>query len=167
MNAATEHPALSRDADHLGRIVQLLTEYVHCIDDGRYEEWPEFFCDPCSYKIVTRTSLARGYEAGIIDCESKGMLIDRISSLRRANIYEPHVYRHLLGPTRITGSSGDSVSARTGFVVMRIVEGQPAEAFVSGVYDDRFVYANGELRIAERLVVLDSSCVDTLLVIPL
>ncbi len=167
MNVATERPARSRDAGHHARVVQLLTDYVHCIDDGRYEEWPEFFHDPCSYKIVTRASLARGYEAGIIDCESKGMLIDRISSLRRANIYEPHVYRHLLGPTRITAAGDDGVSARTGFVVMRIVEGQSTEAFVSGIYDDRFIYVGGELKIAERLVVLDSSCVDTLLVIPL
>ncbi|MGD9946447.1 MAG: nuclear transport factor 2 family protein [Burkholderiaceae bacterium] len=167
MQIVSDKLAPGRGPDHHARILQLLSDYVHCIDDGRYEEWPEFFCDPCSYRIVTRASLQRGYEAGIIDCESKGMLIDRVSSLRRANIYEPHVYRHLLGPTRVSSGTVDEVSARTGFVVMRTVEGQSTEPFVSGVYDDRFVYERGELRIAERLVVLDSSCVDTLLVIPL
>jgi anthranilate 1,2-dioxygenase small subunit len=154
-------------AAHRERIHELLTEYVHAIDDERYEAWPEFFTDPCVYRVTTRAALKRGYLAGIIDCESKGMLIDRINSLRRANIYEPHVYRHLLGPTRVTGVDGARVMARTGFTVMRIVEGQGAAVFLTGVYDDVFTYRGEDLLLAERVVVLDSSCVDTLLVLPI
>ncbi len=104
----------------LAQIKHLLTEYVHCINDERYEEWPEFFTDPCVYRLITRDSQRQGHLAGIIDCESRGMLVDRINSLRRANIYEPHVYRHLLGPTRITEDQPETVKARTGFVVVRV-----------------------------------------------
>jgi anthranilate 1,2-dioxygenase small subunit len=154
------------NADLEARVLRLLSDYTHCIDDERYEEWPEFFCDPCIYRITTRAALKRGYLAGVIDCESKGMLIDRINSLRHANIYEPHAYRHLLGPTRITSNQGRTIKARTGFVVMRIVESQSAEVFLTGTYDDTFDDCDGEVKIAERIVVLDSSRVDTLLVIP-
>jgi anthranilate 1,2-dioxygenase small subunit len=149
------------------RVLRLLAEYVHCIDDERYEEWPEFFCEQCRYRVTTRAANKRGQLASIIDCESRGMLHDRVNSLRHANIYEPHVYRHLLGPTRIVSRQGGAVKARTGVVVMRIVEGQDAEVFVSGTYEDTFEERNGDLKISERIVVLDSARVDTLLVIPL
>lgn len=148
------------------RIADLMSEYVHCIDDERFEEWPSFFTEDCSYRVTTRAAVARGYLAGIIDCESKGMLIDRINSLRHANIYEPHVYRHQLGPIRILGFDDNTVRARTGFVVMRIVEGQGPEVFLTGVYDDTFTCSGADLKIAERSVILDSSMIDTLLVIP-
>lgn len=149
------------------RVARLLADYTHCIDDERYEEWPDFFDERCIYRITTRTAIKRGYVAGIVDCESKGMLIDRINSLRHANIYEPHVYRHLLGPIRIVSSNDATLKARTGFIVMRIVEGQDAEIFLTGVYDDTFKDCDGELKISERIVVLDSNRVDTLLVVPL
>lgn len=157
---------MSNSTTQEARVLRLLADYTHCIDDERYEEWPQFFCDSCVYRITTRAALARGYLAGLIDCESRNMLIDRVNSLRHANIYEPHVYRHLLGPTRINSSEGSTIKARTGFVVMRIVEGQDAQVFLTGVYDDVFEDSEGELKIAERIVILDSSRVDTLLVLP-
>ena len=30
-------------------IERLISDYVHCIDDDRLEEWPGFFADPCVY----------------------------------------------------------------------------------------------------------------------
>ena len=149
------------------RVARLLADYTHCIDDERYEDWPEFFDENCTYKITTRSAIKRGFVAGIIDCESKGMLVDRVNSLRHANIYEPHVYRHLLGPIRILSQGEAALKARTGFAVMRIVDGQDAEIFLTGVYDDTFKDCDGELKISKRIVVLDSNRVDTLLVVPL
>jgi anthranilate 1,2-dioxygenase small subunit len=41
------------------------------------------------------------------------MLVDRIVSLRRANIFPAHAYRHILGPTRVVSSNEQIVSAQT------------------------------------------------------
>jgi len=161
------HPtAMKTDPNLESRIKNLLCEYVHCIDDERYEEWPSFFTENASYRITTRAARRRGFVAGIIDCESRGMMIDRVNSMRNANIFEPHTYRHLLGPTRIGTIEGARVKARTGFILMRIVVAEDSQAFLTGLYDDTFEEDGGELRICERIVELDSSRVDTLLVLP-
>ena len=149
------------------RVTRLMSDYAHCIDDERYEAWPDFFVEDCVYRIITRDSRERGHLAGIIECESRGMLRDRINSMRRANVYEPHVYRHLLGPLRIVSEDERGIRARTGFAALRVVQGQSAEMFVTGVYDDVIHKEQDRLRFAERIVTLDSSRIDTLLVIPL
>ena len=35
-------------------LTAFLNEYIHCIDDDRLEEWPEFFEDVRIYKIIPR-----------------------------------------------------------------------------------------------------------------
>src|SRR5256885_10372831 len=75
--------------------------YADCIDDDRLEEWPDFFVDDCRYLITDRESHAAGLRHGVIYCASRGMLIDRITTMRRVLVYEPHRYRHILGPVRL------------------------------------------------------------------
>ncbi len=43
------------------------------------------------------------------------MLIDRVMALRRANIFEPHRYRHIVGPIRIDRVEGGVAAARSQF----------------------------------------------------
>jgi len=149
------------------RLARHFAEYAHCIDDERYEEWPDFFTEDCVYRVTTRLAVKRGHLAAVIDCDSRGMLIDRVNSLRHANIFEPHVYRHLIGLTRIVSVESGTVAARTGFGLMRTVAGQDSELFLAGVYDDLFQDRGNELKLTQRLVILDSQRIDTLLVLPI
>ena len=79
-------------------IEELLADYAEAIDDGALERWPGFFTEDGEYQIITRESHDAGLPIGILYCGSRGMMEDRIQALRTANIYEPHSYRHLLGP---------------------------------------------------------------------
>src|SRR5690349_15794220 len=124
------------DAHVTQRIVELQTDYSFCIDDARYEEWPEFFTDTCLYKINTRQNVKRGLTVGLWQCESKGMLIDRVNSLLHANIYEPHTYRHLLGPMKVVAKEGDRIRTRTGFGIIRIMSNGHSSLFLTGLYED-------------------------------
>ena len=45
-----------------------------------------------------------GLPASVIFCDNRGMLIDRVTSLRTANIYQPHQYRHIVSGTRMGAS---------------------------------------------------------------
>ncbi len=149
-------------------IAHLFAAYVHCIDDGRYEEWPSFFVEQCTYRVTSRRDHEDGLPMGLIDCESRAMLADRVMSLRRANVYEPHRYRHTLGPSvYLPSEEPGTLHVRTGFTVFRTMDSGVAGFFVSGVYDDRIVRDDGRLHFRSRLVVLDSSRVDTLIVIPI
>ena len=43
----------------------------------------------------------RGLPHCLVDAQSAAQLRDRIKSMRLANIYEPHSYRHVIGPIRV------------------------------------------------------------------
>ena len=82
-------------------VQELIAAYVDCIDEDRLEDWPDFFVEQCRYVITSRTSHEAGLPHGVVYAASRGMLIDRITALRQANIFEPHRYRHIVGPIRI------------------------------------------------------------------
>ena len=145
----------------------LYAAYADCIDDDRLEEWPDFFVEDCRYLITDRESHAAGLRHGIIYCASRGMLADRVMAMRRANIFEPHRYRHIVGPARVGNVEGGVVEARANFLAVRIMHDGDSQLFATGRYLDRIAVGGTPFRFVERLVVLDSQKVDTLLVIPL
>lgn len=153
--------------DNLELVRRFHAEYAHCIDDDRLEEWPAFFVDKCHYKITTARNIRQHLDAGIIWADSREMLVDRITSLREANVYEIHSYRHIIQHPLITADTADEITSIASFLVVRITGDGPMDLFVTGKYLDRFVYVEGSLKLKERIVVCDSSEFDTLLAIPL
>jgi len=158
---------LMEESEVRAGIHELIAGYVECIDDDRLEEWPEFFVDDCRYLITSRQSHEAGYRHGIIYAASRGMLVDRILALRRANIFEPHRYRHIVGPIRVGRVANGIAEVRSNFIAVRIMHDGETSLFAAGRYLDRIAVAAEPYRFVERLVILDSDKVDTLLVIPL
>ena len=148
-------------------IEDFIVDYAHMIDDDRLEEWPDCFTDPCTYRIINRENHARSRAIGVMECRSRGMLRDRIKALREANVYEPHVYRHLLSGTRILGCDGDVWRAETSYTVIRTMQEGDMSVFSAGKYVDEIVLDAGRPRFRSRVVVTDSPRVHTLVVIPL
>jgi anthranilate 1,2-dioxygenase small subunit len=147
-------------------IEELIDSYAEAIDDGEIERWPGFFTADGIYQIITRESHDASLPIGILYCDSRGMMEDRVRALRTANIYEPHAYRHLLGRPRFE-RSGDGFDVRSNFAVFRIAQDGDTVTFATGRYLDRIVDDGGALRFRSRRVVLDSRRVDILLVLPL
>lgn len=148
-------------------ISQTQAAYARTIDDDNLEAWPDFFDDPCRYVITSAKNHAEGLPGGIVYCNSQGMLRDRISALREANIYERQAYRHILGAPFIVSEKVDLVDSETPFIVARIMHTGETTVFATGKYIDTYRIANGKALIEQRLVVCDSNRVDTLLAIPL
>jgi anthranilate 1,2-dioxygenase small subunit len=148
-------------------IAQAKAEYVRCIDDGDLAQWPDFFVDECLYKVTTADNYKRGLEAGLIYAASRGMLVDRVASLRDANIYERHSYRHLLGQPYIVAVKEGEARSETAFMVARIMRDGSTGLFVTGRYLDVYALGAGTVKLKERVVVCDSSRIDTLLALPL
>lgn len=148
-------------------IEDFVADYAHMIDDDRLEEWPDYFTDPCAYRIVNRENHALGRAIGVIECRSRGMLQDRVKALREANVYEPHFYRHLLSAPRIRGCSDGAWQAETSYAVIRTMQEGDISVFSSGKYIDEIVFEDGRPRFRSRVVVTDSARVDTLVVIPI
>ena len=149
------------------RVADFLVDYAHTIDDDRLEEWPTFFTDDALYHITTRESAEAGLPIGIMHCQGRGMLEDRIKALRTANVFEPHTYCHLLGATRLTDRGEGVIEARTNFTVTRTMQDGGGEAFAIGKYLDEIVVDGNTIAIRSRQVILESRRVDVLLVIPI
>jgi anthranilate 1,2-dioxygenase small subunit len=154
-----------------GNLLQYITksqaDYARCIDDDRLEAWPDMFHGPCLYRITTASNYRDGLEAGIVFANSRGMLVDRVSALRDANIYERQTYRHILGQPSILSEEGAIVRSETSFLVARIMQDGETSIFATGRYFDVYEIADGVAKLNERTVVCDSSRIDTLLALPL
>jgi anthranilate 1,2-dioxygenase small subunit len=148
-------------------IEEMMREYAACIDDGRYEQWPEFFTEECRYQIIPRESHERGYVSGFYLCESKGMLKDRVLCLRETAIYEPQHYRHLVGGTRVLELEGSACRAETPFAVVRTTLEGEMSLFAVGKYLDAVDFTDGRPRFREKLVLTDSTRVDVLIAAPI
>lgn len=152
--------------DLAGRLSTLNAEYARTIDDDRLEAWPDFFVDECLYRITTADNHAQGLQAGLIWCDTRDMLRDRVVSLRKANIYERQRYRHVIGQSALLHSQV-ALKSETPFLVVRIMRDGRMDLFATGRYLDEIVEEDGALKFRERTVVCDSSRIDTLLAIPL
>jgi anthranilate 1,2-dioxygenase small subunit len=154
-------------ADIFFAIMRAQLDYARCIDDDRLEEWPDFFADDCLYRVTSASNLRDGMEAAIVFANSKGMLRDRVSALREANIYERHAYRHILSAPCILSQKDDRIQSETSFLVARIMRDGTTEVFATGRYLDAYGFDHGGLKLFERVVVCDSNRIDTLLALPL
>jgi len=150
----------------INRVERLQADYVDCIDDERYDEWPGFFVEDGSYTIISRDNYRRNLPFGFICCDNRRMLRDRITSMKSANIFEPHTYRHVLGRTAVAPAEEGGWKARTSYMLARIMHDGDQELFSTGVYDDWIVEDQGTLRFRRKRVITDSGRIDTLIVIP-
>jgi anthranilate 1,2-dioxygenase small subunit len=153
--------------DSFWLISRAQADYARCIDNGELERWPDFFEERCLYRITSAENYDQGLEAGMVYANSRGMLVDRVSSLREANIYERHTYRHILGQPSILSEEGPEVRTETPFLVARIMRGGQTDIFATGRYLDLYKMRGEDAKLAERIVVCDSSRIDTLLALPL
>jgi anthranilate 1,2-dioxygenase small subunit len=151
------------------KVEELLARYVHCIDDGRLEDWPEFFVENGLYRVTTAENHERSLPLPIIYADSRAMLRDRVAALRQANIYEPQRYRHLLSSLLVERIDSRSAKAVSNFQVVRVMQTGESMLFATGRCLDRVrIEGEGGLpQFEERVVVLDSRAIDTLLAIPL
>jgi anthranilate 1,2-dioxygenase small subunit len=151
------------------RIENLLARYVHCIDDGRLEEWPEFFVEEGRYRVTTAENLERNLPLPIILADSRAMMRDRVAALRQANIYEPQRYRHVVSSVLVERVDAKIARAVSNFHVVRVMQTGESALFATGRCLDRvrLEAEGGRPQFEERVVVLDSRAIDTLLAIPL
>jgi anthranilate 1,2-dioxygenase small subunit len=152
-------------------VEELLHAYVEAIDDDRLEEWPEFFTESCLYRVVPRENYDQDLPIALIHCDSRGMLRDRVTAHRKANLFAPHLYRHVVSAVRVSTSEDGIVTARSNYAVSRTSTDPIAfgttEVYGVGEYRDRIAMVDGALKFLEKIVVLDTSRIQSLLVTPL
>ena len=148
-------------------VERLQARYVGAIDDDRLEEWPNCFADPCRYLIISAETYEKGQPLGVFFADSRGMLIDRVASLRRANIYEAQRYRHIVSSMLILSADNGIVKAQSNYLVTRIMQDGSMSLFSAGRYLDQINLNGAEPLFEEKLAIFDNKRIDTLLALPI
>jgi anthranilate 1,2-dioxygenase small subunit len=168
-NTTMTHDDLAEvtDPSLRARIEDFLVDYAHMVDDARIEEWPDYFTEDAYYQITTRENVESGLPIGILTCQGRGMMKDRVKAIYEANIFEPHVYCHVLGRPRMHEETPGLYRARSNFQITRTMQNGDRELFATGKYLDIIACDGGAPKLQDRRVVLDSRRVDILIVYPL
>lgn len=145
-------------------VCDLLAEYGGLIDNAQFDEWLGLFAEECQYQVMPRENHDRGLPAALIFCDSRAMLEDRIRALREANKYNIHTDRHVIGLPRIIG---DGRSVEAPFAVYQTDQEGETRLFAAGLYRDRLVASGRSLKIREKMILLDTFAVPSLLATPL
>ncbi len=146
---------------------ELYAAYTSCLDEERFEEWPDFFVDPCIYKIVPRENFERGLPLATWLCESKGYLADRVAAIRKTAVYAPRYLRRMVSGIRVLGWAEDLLEVRANYVAFETLPDELTRVFNAGQYRDRLVVDQGRLKFKEKLCVFDSLLVPNSLIYPL
>jgi anthranilate 1,2-dioxygenase small subunit len=148
-------------------VQDLYDRYVQCLDEDRLEEWPEFFTDEASYRIVARENADRGYALATLSCESKGMMMDRVVAIRRASVFSQRYLRHLVTNIRVAEPDGDCYLAQANYAVLQTTHGEETKVFNAGRYVDKIMFVDGQPKFREKVVIYDSLQIPGMLVIPI
>ncbi|HUC72732.1 MAG TPA: aromatic-ring-hydroxylating dioxygenase subunit beta [Stellaceae bacterium] len=148
------------------RLADLYCAYADALDEGEIEAWPEFFTADCLYKIIPRENFEQGLPIALIFCESRDMLIDRVTAIRETALFVPRLIRHLTGNVRLRAIGPDGFRLTASFALFQTMADRSSELFMCGRYHDLVVDDGARLRFAERICVYDSTIVPTSLVYP-
>jgi 3-phenylpropionate/cinnamic acid dioxygenase small subunit len=152
---------IDRDALH-----DFYDDYYNALDDVRLDEWPGFFTEACTYRVIPRENYEAGYTLSTIYAETRGMLIDRVMGLTRTQMYAPRSYRRFPGPLRIVSRDDSSVRTRHNLLVVQTLIDKQSEIVLSAVCHDVLVLDDQRLRLRERIVVFDSEMIPNSLIYP-
>ena len=137
------------------------------IDRDDLDAWLERFEDAACYIVTSRENRSLGLPAALIHCDSKASLKDRLVALRHANKFNPHYDRHIMGGSIITSVTDDNIAAvESNFMIVQSTKTGQSRLFCAGCYYDRIRVSGASARFVERIAVLDTFAVPTLLATP-
>jgi anthranilate 1,2-dioxygenase small subunit len=145
-------------------LYDLLAEYGALIDAAKYDEWLGLFAEECCYRILPRENFDRGLPAALVFCDTRAVLEDRMRALREANKYNIHTDRHVIGLPRILDQD-QTIEAP--FAVYQTDQEGETRLFATGLYHDRLACVGQRLKIRDKLILLDTFAVPSLLATPL
>lgn len=153
-------------AEQHREIADFLVDYAAVIDDGHLDRWPDFFGDPCLYKIVSKENFDSGLPLALLLCDSPGMIRDRCDAFATLNVFGPRAWRHMTAQLRLT-EDGDTIRARSNFVIFESLAGKDTHILCAGEYRDVLVRQKGALKFAERICIYDTTMIPNSIVMPI
>jgi salicylate 5-hydroxylase small subunit len=146
---------------------ELYAEYAACLNEERFEEWPDMFTEECVYKIMPRENHERGLPLATWLCESRGYLLDRVVAIRKTMMYGPRYMHRTVSGLRVLGWNGDALQVRASYLAVETLQDEISRVFNCGRYIDQVTVEDGALKFKEKLCIFDSLLVPNSLIYPL
>jgi salicylate 5-hydroxylase small subunit len=153
-------------------ITEMYRCYADTLDEGPIEQWPEFFIEDASYRVIPRSNADRGLSLATMWCKGRPMMIDRVNALTSANFFLSRRIRHLIGPLGVTPLEGSESTLRrwrvtATFAVYETLALEPTRLIACGRYDDIVEeQPDGRILIADKRCLNDADLVANSLVYP-
>ena len=147
------------------RIERLFAEYAGFLDDGPLDEWPALFMEGCLYLVIPRENFDQGLPLAIMRAESRGMLEDRVRSVRETIMHEPRYLRHQVTNIRINRQEGSQAEVQANYSLIEVLQDELPRILSVGRYLS--LIDTEKMRFREQRVVYDSVMVPNTVVYPI
>lgn len=156
-------------ADMRFEVQDLYDTYAEILDDGPLDQFPKLFTDPCEYILTSRENYDEGLPLAVMRCESRGMLEDRLRSVRELLMYEPRYTRHMINHIRVASvsSDGHEFKVNANYAVLETLHDQFTKILNAGRYMDTIIKGeDGILRFQKKLCIYDSELIPNSIILP-
>ncbi len=160
-------PRVLPDAVTLAALIDLNARYARVVDEGPLDAWPAFFTDPCVYRVQPRENFDRGLPLATLSFESRGMLVDRVYSVRETLFHDPYYQRHIVSLPEVQSMTPEGIRCVTNYLVIRTRRNELSQVYNAGRYIDWIVATDAGLLFRERIAVFDSELIPNSLIYPI
>jgi salicylate 5-hydroxylase small subunit len=148
-------------------IADLYSAYAACIDDGRYDEWPDFFTEDAWYRVVPRENFERGLPLSTMSLKGRAMMQDRIYGAVSTIFHAPYYQRHIISSPVIIKDGEAGIESRANYAVFRTKRDAMSEIYNVGQYLDIIKIDLGRLKFAQKFCVFDNDLIPNSLIYPI
>ena len=148
-------------------ILDLYSDYALCLDERRFDDWPEYFSESCHYEVQSRENRDLGLPGALIFCDSRGAVEDRVTVLKDTLTYPYLHIRHLIANIRVHGERERVFGASASYLVLHSTEEGETRIYSTGKYEDEIVFEAGRPLFRKKIVIADTFAIDNLLAVPL
>jgi salicylate 5-hydroxylase small subunit len=148
-------------------ITQFYAHYSSVVDSADWDRWPEQFTEDCVYRLQPRENHERNLPLATLAFTSRGMLLDRVYSIKDTLFHDPYYQRHIVGTPVIHAASPDRWECETNYAVFRTKLSDTTTVFNVGRSFDTIVRADGRLRFARRECIYDSEMIPNSIIYPI
>ena len=150
----------------LPEVITFLARNASALDNIDYDSWCDDFVEDCRYRVISVENQLLGHDMPLMLMKNRNMILDRILSLRQANVYNIHRDTHMLG-LPLLANGGGIVRAETPFTIYQTNQDGIASLFCVGRYVDEIVTEGNRLKLRHRDVMVENFAVIRLLSTPL
>jgi salicylate 5-hydroxylase small subunit len=148
-------------------ITQLYSRYMSIVDSGDWERWPEMFTEDCVYRLQPRENHERNLPLATLALTSRGMLLDRVYSIKETLFHDPYYQRHIVSSPIVHRVETDFWECESNYAVFRTKLSDASIVFNVGRSFDTIVRTDNGLRFARRECIYDSEMIPNSIIYPI